>query len=102
MTYISGASKVGLFEAVAALRAQVDELTRLLLDLEPDPPDPPIREIKGDDSQEYYDVRQLAARYGVSVSTLYRWVREGRFPEGHAWGPRTRRWKRTELEETTT
>ncbi|MBQ7315545.1 MAG: helix-turn-helix domain-containing protein [Clostridia bacterium] len=95
---IAKVSKAELFEAMQALRAQVDELARMLLELEPETPVSPPVVMEGEDKQEYYSVRQLANRYGVSVSTLYRWVREGRFPAGHAWGPRTRRWKRTELE----
>jgi predicted DNA-binding transcriptional regulator AlpA len=34
----------------------------------------------------------LAARFGVSRSTIWRWARQGRLPPPHRLGPRTTRW----------
>lgn len=31
-------------------------------------------------------------------ATLYRWIKEGRFPPGRMWGPNTRTWTEDEVE----
>ena len=42
--------------------------------------------------------REVAARYGVSVRTIHRWIRAGSFPPGAKIGPNTRRWYMDHLE----
>lgn len=81
------------------IRAELDVLAEILQKTEEAaPPLAPSRR-EGDGLEaEYLTVQDLAERYKVSPATIYRWAREGRFPPGQYWGPRTRRWKRTELE----
>ncbi len=90
-----------VFRQLQTVREEIDNLTRLLLELleaaedtERQREEPP-----GPGRGEYLSVHDVAERYKVSPATIYRWAREGRFPEGTYWGPRTRRWKETELEK---
>lgn len=41
----------------------------------------------------------LAARFGVSRVTIWRWAREGRLPSPVRLGPGSTRWRRTEIEQ---
>lgn len=50
-------------------------------------------------SGELLTAREAQERLKVSASTFYDWIRKGRLPEGRAFGPRTRRWKVSELEQ---
>ena len=36
--------------------------------------------------------REVCERLSISLATLHRWVRAGRFPTGHQMGPNTVRW----------
>ncbi len=40
----------------------------------------------------------VAARYGVHPTTIYRWVRDGRFPPPIPVGPKILRWRRSDLD----
>ena len=41
--------------------------------------------------------QQVLERYGIGNTTLYRWLREGLFPQPIRYGPRTIRWRETDL-----
>lgn len=86
-----------IFQQLTTIRGEMDELTRLLLDnltdtLEPSQAPEACNEPEPKEPEAYYDAHALAETLGVSTSTIYRWVREGRFPTGESWGPRTKRW----------
>lgn len=42
---------------------------------------------------------ELARRLGVTRSTIWRWIREGRLPPKHHYGPNSSGWLESELEE---
>ncbi|MBF7054790.1 helix-turn-helix domain-containing protein [Halomonas sp. KAO] len=46
----------------------------------------------------FLSVRQMAARYGVGRTTVWRWVSEGRLPTATSLSPGCKRWKLSELE----
>lgn len=89
---------------ILQLRKVQDEYTALIgrildmvqADVKPEPAAAP--RVKGESDKAYYTPREVMARYGISRTTLYRWIREGRLPCGKVWGPRVRRWSREELE----
>lgn len=88
--------KPEVLRQLQTVREEVDTLTRLLLDAgEEDPPATPPQDAP---ERAYLSVRDVAERYHVTPATIYRWAREGRFPTGKYWGPRTRRWCAEELE----
>jgi prophage regulatory protein len=52
---------------------------------------------KRNHSQEYLRVCEVAARYGVSVATVWRWAAEGRIPAPTKLSPGSTRWKLSAL-----
>ena len=48
--------------------------------------------------QLWLDSNQLCARLHIGKTTLYRWINEGRFPEGKKMGKRAVRWHKEQLE----
>ena len=47
--------------------------------------------------REYLRDTEVAARYGISKPTVWRWVREGILPAPVSLGPRCSRWKLSDL-----
>lgn len=47
----------------------------------------------------YVPVDQVAARFSVSVDTIWRWCRKGSFPKPYHPGGNVARWKVAEIEE---
>ena len=47
----------------------------------------------------YFTDREVAARYGVSRPTIWRWLRAGHLPRPETIGPNTKRWKLAALDE---
>ncbi len=48
--------------------------------------------------KEYLNVKEVADRYGVDTSTIWRWRKRGQFPEPKRFGPQTLRWNVAELQ----
>ena len=48
---------------------------------------------------EWLTVSQLATRFGVSVATIWRWVRENKFPAPVRVSDRCTRWERSAVEK---
>ncbi|WP_417338892.1 helix-turn-helix transcriptional regulator [Halomonas kashgarensis] len=46
---------------------------------------------------KYLSVIELANRYGIARCTLWRWVREGRFPAPVRLGRRCTRWREADI-----
>ncbi|PWG17947.1 hypothetical protein DFK10_04370 [Salibaculum griseiflavum] len=44
-----------------------------------------------------YNAREVTALLGVHISTLYSWMRDGNFPKPQKIGPRTVRWKGSDI-----
>ncbi len=44
-------------------------------------------------------LKQVLEIIPVSRATIYKWVREGKFPQQEALGPRTSAWKESEVME---
>ena len=48
-------------------------------------------------SQEYYRAREGAKLLRIGLSTFWRWVQQGRIPEGKKIGARVTVWRREDL-----
>jgi len=46
----------------------------------------------------YLTVKQISSRYSVSVPTVWRWTREGKFPQPVKLGENCTRWKLEDIE----
>jgi predicted DNA-binding transcriptional regulator AlpA len=47
----------------------------------------------------WYSDKDLAARYGVSRTSIWRWHRSGNFPKPRKFSARVSRWPASEIEE---
>ena len=50
------------------------------------------------DMAQYFRLFSVCARYGLSRSTLYAWIKQGRFPAPVKLGPRASAWALADLE----
>ncbi len=46
----------------------------------------------------FYSIKEVSERYGVAPKTIWRWIREGRFPKPLKLSPKTARWHEAELQ----
>lgn len=46
----------------------------------------------------YLSVKEVAVRYEVDPSTIWRWLKKGMFPQPKRFGPQTLRWAIADLE----
>ena len=51
------------------------------------------------EKERFISEREIIERYGISHTSLWRWVRDGRFPKGEFLGPNTKRWPLSKLLE---
>ena len=49
-------------------------------------------------NEQYLKDKEVADFYGISKSTVYRWVKKGLLPKSRRIGIRTSRWKKSEIE----
>ncbi len=48
---------------------------------------------------KYVNIKQVAERYGVDTSTVWRWRKaKPEFPQPHRFGPQTLRWSLADLD----
>ena len=47
--------------------------------------------------EQWLNIKQVMEYIGVSHSTLYHWMRDGTFPKGELLGPKSRRWRLSEI-----
>ena len=48
--------------------------------------------------KQFLTVRQLASRYSVNTSTIWRWSRDGEFPQPVQFSNKCTRWRLSEVE----
>lgn len=57
-----------------------------------------VGNVSGAVAKRYLTVKELAIRWGVGVSTIWRWAHEARIPSPIAIGPRATRWEISDIE----
>lgn len=45
----------------------------------------------------FYSIKEVSERYGVAPKSIWRWIREGRFPKPLKLSPKTARWREVDL-----
>jgi prophage regulatory protein len=88
---------VGNADALAAARRESRRASKkAVLGVRPDDTHasiPQVPAVRVEPSQkQYLNVQELANRWGVGVSTIWRWANEGKIPSPIAIGPRATRW----------
>jgi prophage regulatory protein len=49
--------------------------------------------------KQFYRVKQIAQMLSVNKSTIYKWIEEGKFPEGVRVSPNLRVWDKTDVDK---
>jgi len=52
-----------------------------------------------DQNSYFLNVKSVAKRYSISVSTVWQWTKDGILPKSKKIGKRTTRWSSAELDE---
>ena len=47
----------------------------------------------------YMSINQIAERLSITPVTIYRWIKQGRFPKGRLFSPGCRRWSVQEISD---
>ena len=84
-------------ELLARIRAIQKEL-ELMLDMVialDDSPQPV--QIQENDSDDWLTVREVCRRMSISQTTFYEAVKNGLLPPGFAFGPKTKRWRMSDI-----
>lgn len=86
----------------AHLEAMIRELD--LMEPEPDasaaPKGPAGPDLRAPEVQdEYFTAAEAQDFLRTKPSTFYEWIRKGRLPKGRRFGPKSPRWKRSDLEK---
>lgn len=79
------------------LSREIDSLISMIDDLEPEsrsesPAPAPAR------TDEYLTARQVQELLQISESTFYEWIASGQLSPGRCFGPRSKRWRREDLD----
>lgn len=89
--------KSALLTRIRTLQRELDSLVDIVLALEVSEPeqDQPQQNMEG---ETWMTAKQICKHYKISSSTFYGWVRDGFVSPGISFGPRSKRWKLSELE----
>lgn len=75
----------------------IEEMETALLELEATRVSTPEAKPSARAADELLTAREAQERLKISASTFYDWIRTGRLPEGITYGPRSRRWRASEI-----
>lgn len=86
--------KSDLLNRIRAVQKELDELVDLVLSLD-DTSETHTQVIRNDD--DWLTVAQVCRELHISGSTFYEWLNEGLLPPGLEFGPRSKRWKMSDI-----
>lgn len=93
------AEKAQLRMRMRALKEQVDILSGLIEAI-PEPKEPVKFDLRPPEMRdEYFTAAEAQEFLRTKPSTFYEWIRKGRLPKGQLFGPKSPRWKRSDLEK---
>ena len=80
------------------LRKMIDELTDEILKIEEPQPVQPVKAINY--KPEVWLTPKQASKYlNISITTFYSWVAQGILPPGKPFSPKSKRWRKSEIDE---
>ena len=90
--------KTALLMKLRAAQRTLDEVMGAVLAMEDvPPPAPPVKE-QSQETEPCFTAKQLMKHLHISESTFYLWIEKGLLPPGEAWGPKSKRWKLSEID----
>lgn len=88
-------NKSELLEHIMRLRREIDGLMDMIIAIEDSKPEQPLQIQPENDN--WLTVRQVCEELHISDSTFYEWLNQGLLPPGLEFGPRSKRWKMSEI-----
>ncbi len=89
--------KEELIKKIQALREQLDELIFMMAIL-PEPEFKPVPEPQPLSEDGYMSPREVQKFLSIKKSTFYDWLNKGLLPPAIFFGPKSPRWKKSEIE----
>ncbi len=90
--------KTALLMKLRAAQRTLDEVMGAVLALEDTPPPPPPAPQQSKYDERWVTAKQLVEHLHISESTLYVWIGKGLLPPGESYGPKSKRWKLSEID----
>ena len=90
--------KTALLMKLRAAQRTLDEVMGAVLAMEDVPPPVPQVAKQSQDAEPCLTAKQLMGHLHISESTFYLWIEKGLLPPGEAWGPKSKRWKLSEVD----
>lgn len=91
-------NKSTLLEHIRTLQREVDSLMDMVIAMED--AEPPVQCQQGQQeafSDKWLNVRQVCEFLNISQTTFYEGIRSGVFPKGNVFGPKTIRWRISDI-----
>ena len=89
-------NKTVLLTRINALRKEIDELVDFVISLEDSQPTQSIPR-NGIEPDKFLTVQQVCELLQISDSTFYEHLRSGLLPPGTSFGPRSKRWRMSDI-----
>lgn len=87
--------KSALLVRIRTLQKELDGLVDMVLALEETQP---VVQVMQKDSDDWLTAKQVCKHCKISSSTFYSWIKDGLLPAGVSFGPRSKRWKLSDIE----
>lgn len=95
-------NKAEMLSRARALQRQASELVGMILALEEPAlfPSSSLPRMPSENASEekFLSAREVQHLLGIGESTFYEWLKAGRLPSGVQFGPKVRRWRRSDIE----
>lgn len=88
-------NKSELIEHIMTLRREIDGLIDAVIAMEDSEPEQPMQIQTENDG--WLTVKQVCRELHISDSTFYEWLNQGLLPPGLEFGPRSKRWKMSDI-----
>lgn len=87
-----------LLTKINALRKEIDELVEIVIALDEDTQSLQPLQYQKTDSDKFLTAKQVCEMLQISDSTFYEHIRTGLLPHGISFGPRSKRWRMSDIE----
>lgn len=88
--------KSALIVRIRNLQREVDDLMDMVIAIGNSEPEQPVQ-VQQVASDDWLTVKQVCEELRISDSTFYEWLNQGLLPPGVEFGPRSKRWKMSDI-----
>ncbi len=91
-------TKQELLARINVIQRELGTLTSMVLAMEDTPPAVQVQaEIQPSDLDEWLTAKQTCKKLNISMTTFYEYIKQGLLPQGFAFGPKSKRWRMSEI-----